>query len=192
MPLPGFQSLWEDIVPEDWREHYPTHADALSALKHNPENTVAASVLFWALYTVDDSRLRSEPGLLDELDDFRNSLYRECGESDAYARSHLSGQDWPKYEKSPPEANWKGIPRGVASRTLNLNRVPLDFFSNLWEIGHYIVHFKSDMLPFVQTKYGRTAVGIDELNAENAEKACALVPALIEALKTLDPSKAVP
>ncbi len=114
------------------------------------------------------------------------------GYINACARSHLSDQDWAKYEKGSPEAKWKGIPRRVTGKTLNLNRAPLDFFGNLWEIRHYIVHFKADMLPFVQTKYGRTAPGIDKLNAENAKKACALIPALIEALKRLDPSKAVP
>lgn len=110
----------------------------------------------------------------------------------AYARSHLSVQDWAEREKKAPEAKWTGIPRKVTGKTLNLKKAPLHFFDDLWEIRDYIVHFKADMSPIIQTKYGRTASGIDKLNAENAKKALALIPALINALKSLDPSKSLP
>lgn len=109
-----------------------------------------------------------------------------------YARGHLTDQQWGRYEKSSPEAKWTGIPRTVTGNTLNLKTAPLSFFGSLWEIRRYIVHFKADMSPFRPTKYGFTASAIDKLNAQNAKRACDLIPALVAALKRLDPTKAVP
>ena len=104
----------------------------------------------------------------------------------AIGKDRLVGE-WPKYERNPIEAKWKGVSFKLATKkhgkpwsVFNDEKDPFKSFLELKKIREdYLVHWKANFGMGGKTKYGNGAEAISTLNCEKAQWACNIVKEMV-------------